>query len=125
MKFDLNFRINFDKSGTQFQRKRPPAPASSADVPGAESDANAIRAAAVETFLIQNYLTEKVELKPELAGRHDTDLVNVVLREMLKHHAHVEVVLHRGPIQPHVQFSAQCFSLGPEKYCYYFTCLKI
>ena len=84
-------------------------------MPGAESDANAIRAAAaVEIFLIQNYLTEKVELKPELAGRHDTDLVNVVLREMLKHHAHVEVVLHRGPIQPHVQFSAQCLGLGPE-----------
>ena len=97
--------------------------ASSADVPGAESDANAIRAAAaVEIFLIQNYLTEKVELKPELAGRHDTDLVNVVLREMLEHHAHVEVVLHRGPIQPHVQFSAQCLGLGPEKYCCYFTC---
>ena len=94
---------------------KPPGCASSADVPGAEYDANTIRAAAAgEIFLIQNYLTEKVELKPELAGRHDTDLVDVVLREMLKHHAHVEVILHRGPIQPHVQFSAQCLGLGPE-----------
>ena len=84
-------------------------------MPGAESDANVIRAAAAgEIFLIQNYLTEKVELKPELAGRPGTDLVDVVLREMLEHHAHVEVILHRGPIQPHVQFSAQCLGLGPE-----------
>ena len=85
-------------------------------MPGAEYDTNVIRAAAAagEIFLIQNYLTEKVELKPELAGRHGTDLVDVVLREMLKHHAHVEVILHRGPIQPHVQFSAQCLGLGPE-----------
>ena len=84
-------------------------------MPGAEYDANVIRAAAAgEIFLIQNYLTEKVELKPELAGRPGTDLVDVVLREMLKHHAHVEVILHRGPIQPHVQFSAQCLGLGPE-----------
>ena len=94
---------------------RLPAPAVPiADVPGAEYDANVIRAAAGEIFLIQNYLTEKVELKPELAGRPGTDLVDVVLREMLKHHAHIEVILHRGPIQPHVQFSAQCLGLGPE-----------
>ena len=84
-------------------------------MPGAEYDANTIRAAAAgKIFLIQNYLTEKVELKPELAGRHGTDLVDVVLREMLEHHAYVEVILHRGPIQPHVQFSAQCLGLGPE-----------
>ena len=42
-----------------------------------------------------------------------TDLVDVVLRQMLEHHAHVEVVLHRGPVQPHVQLPAQSLGLGP------------
>ena len=51
---------------------------------------------------------------PPGVGTWITDLVDVVLGQMLEHHAHVEVILHRGPIQPHVQFSAQCLGLGPE-----------
>lgn len=42
-----------------------------------------------------------------------TDLVDVVLGQMLEHHAHVEVILHRGPVQPHVELPAQRLGLGP------------
>ena len=42
-----------------------------------------------------------------------TDLVDVVLRQVLEHHAHVEVILHRGSVKPHVQLAAQGLGLGP------------